>query len=134
MINFYLQILSKANETFGTTGVLFALWGTVAVLFGAGLRLGEALALRTPWRRQHVMLGEHQTQVILQGEITSATLHFTTDANAVNKHEWHSAEAVLDVTFGTTMVAAMPPEAKICFFTATTSEGYTVSSTVVFRN
>ena len=35
MKNLYLEILTKANEVFGTTGVLFALWGMFVVGFGA---------------------------------------------------------------------------------------------------
>ena len=76
--------------------------------------------------------GKVKTQVS-ESEIAAANVQYTADDNAMNKHEWKSLDAVLDVTNGTSAVADLPPEAKIYFFTATTTDGLMISSPVVFR-
>ena len=70
---------------------------------------------------------------VADSAIASANLQFTTDDNDMNKHEWQSVEAVIDVTDTISLVATLPEQAKICFFTVTTANGLMVSSPVVFR-
>ncbi|MDB6139254.1 MAG: cah [Verrucomicrobiaceae bacterium] len=66
--------------------------------------------------------------------IATAGMEYTTDGNDINKHEWQHAEAVIDVTGKATIVATVPEQAKIYFLSATTTDGLTVTSPVVFRN
>lgn len=66
--------------------------------------------------------------------VATASVQYTTDDNDINKHEWQTAEAVIDVTATTTLVATVPEQAKIYFFSASTAEGLMVTSPVVFRN
>ncbi len=64
----------------------------------------------------------------------SASIVFTTDDKDINKHEWQTVPAIIDVTGTPTLVATVPAEAKIYFFSVTTTTGLMVTSPVVFRN
>ncbi len=70
---------------------------------------------------------------IEEGQVSAASLQYTTDDKAVNQHEWQSTEAVIDVTGQPALIATVPPAARLCFLTATTSSGLTVSSPVLSR-
>ncbi|MDB6074102.1 MAG: cah [Verrucomicrobiaceae bacterium] len=74
------------------------------------------------------------TAVVHDSPVASASLVYTTDDHEINKHEWQTVDAILDVTGGTALAATLPEQAKIYFFTATTAGGLMVSSPVVFRN
>lgn len=67
----------------------------------------------------------------VQGEnIASAAIHWTTDDNPVNQHEWNTEPASLadDV-----VTAPKPPrEAKLWFVTVTADDGSTISSEILF--
>ncbi len=78
--------------------------------------------------------GTKVTATVTQSEIASANLQFTTDDNEINKHEWQSVEATIDLTAAPKLIATLPDKVKIYFFTVTTAEGLMVSSPVVFTH
>ena len=97
----------------------------------------DGYLLDTPRLPLLSMPGEQKGRVkchVDEGEVVTGELHYTTDDNPVNKHEWKAAEVMLDVTNGMSIVADLPAEARLYFFSATTTDDLTVSTPVVFRN
>lgn len=64
-------------------------------------------------------------------KLVSASLHYTLDSKAVNKHMWQTSPAVIE---GERVTAPAPPaESRVWFFTVTDERGAVVSSRVVLR-
>jgi len=74
------------------------------------------------------------TATVTDAAIASANVQFTVDENEVNKHEWQSADATIDITGTTKLIATIPDHVKIYFFTVTTADGLMVSSPVVIKS
>ncbi len=73
------------------------------------------------------------TANVTEAPVASASLMFTIDDNAINKHEWRSQEATIDVTGTPKLTTGLPVGARIYFFSVTTAEGFTVTSPVVIK-
>lgn len=63
--------------------------------------------------------------------LSSATLHFTTDDDAINQRIWHDREATIDGT--EIRVEGPPDDATAWFITVQDERGLVVSSVVLMR-
>lgn len=74
--------------------------------------------------------GKITATVVTKTSLKSAALHYTTDDEAINKHNWTNVEATIT---GHTLTAPAPPaEAKLWFITVTDERDAIVSSEVIF--
>ncbi len=67
----------------------------------------------------------------LGGKISQAAIHWTSDTQPVNQHEWETRQATLQDD--DSILAPKPPEdAKLWFMTVSTADGSTISTEIVF--
>ena len=87
-----------------------------------------------------VQEGRNVAAIVSDAAVASANVQFTVDENEVNKHEWQSVDATIDITgtksaiATTKLIATIPDHVKLYFFTVTTAEGLMVSSPVVIKS
>ena len=76
--------------------------------------------------------GKITATVDTKTQIKSAALHYTTDDQAINKHNWTNVDATVE---GHRVIAPAPPaEAKIWFITVVDERDATVSTEVIFAD
>lgn len=64
------------------------------------------------------------------GKIANAAIHWTTDSQSINQHEWETKPA--NLTDGVITAPKPPNEATLWFLTVTAEDGSTISSEIVF--
>ncbi len=74
-----------------------------------------------------------RVRVAVQSEVKlkQASLHYSTDGDAINKRTWKTAAATIDGT--TIIVEAAPADATVWFITVTDERDAVVSSRIAFR-